>query len=117
MKGVSSNGGSVTPRARTLRRRALDAAIFRIFKMPAGHHDYTVTQARVPMRDGVELLTDVYAPVANSLGTVLIRTPLRPHQLDRPSHRPLPRDSRLPRCQPELPRHVRLRWGLRTIQS
>ena len=27
------------------------------------------------MRDGVELLTDVYAPVAKSLGTLLIRTP------------------------------------------
>jgi len=27
------------------------------------------------MRDGVELLTDIYAPVANSLGTLLIRTP------------------------------------------
>jgi putative CocE/NonD family hydrolase len=27
------------------------------------------------MRDGVELLTDIYAPVAKSLGTLLIRTP------------------------------------------
>jgi putative CocE/NonD family hydrolase len=48
----------------------------RLFKMPAGHQDYTLSRAlRVPMRDGVELLTDVYAPVAKSLGTVLIRTP------------------------------------------
>jgi predicted acyl esterase len=47
-----------------------------MFKMPAGHEDYTVTQAvRVPMRDGVELLTDVYEPVAKSSGTLLIRTP------------------------------------------
>ena len=76
MKGVSSNGESLTPRARTRRRRALDAAAARIFRMPPGHHDYTLTSAvRVPMRDGVELLTDVYAPVAKSLGTVLIRTP------------------------------------------
>ena len=43
--------------------------------MPPGHHDYTVTQTRVPMRDGVELWTDVYTPEATSLGTVLIRTP------------------------------------------
>ena len=43
--------------------------------MEPGRHDYTVTQTRVPMRDGVELLTDVYAPEAMSLGTVLIRTP------------------------------------------
>jgi putative CocE/NonD family hydrolase len=44
--------------------------------MPLGRHDYTLTQAvRVGMRDGVELLTDVYAPVGESSGTVLIRTP------------------------------------------
>lgn len=44
--------------------------------MPPGHHDYSVTQAvRVPMRDGVELLADIYAPVGTSLGTLLMRTP------------------------------------------
>lgn len=44
--------------------------------MPLGHADFTVTRAlRVAMRDGAELLTDVYAPRARSLGTVLIRTP------------------------------------------
>jgi putative CocE/NonD family hydrolase len=59
----------------SLRRRALRPVIYRIFRMPPGHHHYTVTQARVPMRDGVELLTDVYTPEAMSLGTVLIRTP------------------------------------------
>src|SRR4030095_4999654 len=76
MKGQSGNGGSLKPRARTRRRWALDAALARIFKMPPGHHEYTLTPTvRVPMRDGVELLTDVYAPVAKSLGTLLIRTP------------------------------------------
>jgi uncharacterized protein len=66
----------MTPQGRTRRRRALDAATARIFRTPAGHEDYTVTKAlRVPMRDGVELLTDVYTPLAKSLGTVLIRTP------------------------------------------
>jgi uncharacterized protein len=75
-KGLSRNGGSLTRQARTRRRRALDAAAARILKMPPGHHDYLLTQAvRVPMRDGVELLTDIYAPVAKSLGTLLIRTP------------------------------------------
>ena len=76
MKSVSSNEERLTPRARTRRGRALDGAVARIFKMPAGREDYTVTQGvRVPMRDGVELLTDVYAPVARSSGTLLIRTP------------------------------------------
>lgn len=76
MKGVSTNGESLTSRARTRRRRALDAATARVFKMPPGHHDYTLTQAvRVPMRDGVELLADIYRPVGKPLGTILIRTP------------------------------------------
>jgi putative CocE/NonD family hydrolase len=43
--------------------------------MPAGRDDYVVGEARVPMRDGVELLTRVYSPVTTSSGTVLIRTP------------------------------------------
>ena len=44
--------------------------------MPPGHHDYLLASGvRVRMRDGVELLTDVYSPVAKALGTLLIRTP------------------------------------------
>jgi putative CocE/NonD family hydrolase len=75
MTARSGNDG-VTARRRTRRRRILDAATARINKSPAGHHDYTLTSAvRVPMRDGVELLTDVYAPVEKSRGTVLVRTP------------------------------------------
>jgi hypothetical protein len=71
---LSGNRGGPTPRRRS--RRALDAATARIFKMPQGHHDYVLSQAvRVPMRDGVELLADIYAPVTKSLGTLLIRTP------------------------------------------
>lgn len=61
---------------RTRRRRLLDAATDRLFKLPAGDHDYTVTpDINVSMRDGVELLTDVYQPVDDPLGTILIRTP------------------------------------------
>ena len=76
MTGMSGNGEGLTPRVRTRRRRALDTATARIFKMPPGHHEYTLTRAvRVPMRDGVELLADIYVPVGKSLGTLLIRTP------------------------------------------
>ncbi len=76
MKGVSSNDESGIPRGRTRRRRVFDAATARLLKMPPGTHDYTLIPAvRVPMRDGVELLTDVYVPVARSRGTVLTRTP------------------------------------------
>ncbi|WP_203217937.1 CocE/NonD family hydrolase [Nocardia terpenica] len=37
---------------------------------------YTVRRGiRIPMRDGIELLADHYAPVGDSLGTVLVRSP------------------------------------------
>ena len=49
--------------------------------MPSGRYDYTVAQERVRMRDGVELLTDVYVPAAASLGVILIRTPYGRHGL------------------------------------
>jgi uncharacterized protein len=75
MRGESSDAHNMTPQPRTRRRRALDATIPRALKMPPGHRDYTVIRVlRVPMRDGVELLTDVYEPVGQSLGTLLIRT-------------------------------------------
>lgn len=75
MKRISNHEG-LTPQKRTRRSRALDVATAHVFKLPAGHEDYTVTQAvPVPMRDGVVLLTDVYAPVAKSSGTLLLRTP------------------------------------------
>jgi uncharacterized protein len=56
-------------------RHPLGTAVARVLRMPVGRYDYTVGRARVPMRDGAELLTHVYAPDAGSLGTVLIRTP------------------------------------------
>lgn len=56
-------------------RHPLGAALARILRMPRGRHDHTVARVRVPMRDGVELLTDVHSPVGRSSGTVLIRTP------------------------------------------
>ncbi len=59
-------------RARILR----DAALARLLDLPLGHHDYWLTHdVQVPMRDGVELLTDVFQPVGESRGTLLIRTP------------------------------------------
>ena len=79
MTGEPSDAHNMTPQPRTRRRRALDAAIPRALKMPPGHRDYTVIRGlRVPMRDGVELFTDVYEPVGQSLGTLLIRTPYGP---------------------------------------
>lgn len=57
------------------KRHPLAATLARVLRMPPGRHAYTVEQARVPMRDGVQLLTDVYSPEGRSPGTLLIRTP------------------------------------------
>ena len=56
-------------------RPPLGPAMARILRMPSGRHHYTVSQERVRMRDGVQLLTDVHVPMDTSLGTILIRTP------------------------------------------
>jgi len=62
--------------ARTRRRRAVDAALRQLFKLPRPKTDYAVTRdLRIPTRDGVELLADHYAPVGAAAGTVLVRSP------------------------------------------
>ncbi len=55
--------------------RLADRAISALWALPRGS-GYTVTRAlRVPMRDGVELLADHYAPAGTAHGTVLVRGP------------------------------------------
>ncbi|SDS95213.1 hypothetical protein SAMN04488543_2705 [Friedmanniella luteola] len=76
MDSGSSHPGGRPAVLRTRRHRVLDLAVARALRLPAGHHDHTlVRDVRVPMRDGVELLTDVYSPVGPSSGTLLLRTP------------------------------------------
>ena len=66
----------VRTRGRTRARAMRDAALARLLSLPLGHADYCLTRdIGVPMRDGVELLTDVYQPVGRSRGTLLLRTP------------------------------------------
>ena len=61
---------------RTRRREVWDAALARLLSLPPGRRDYRLSRdVGVPMRDGVELPTDVYQPVEQSRGTLLIRTP------------------------------------------
>ena len=75
MTGASSGAGSGA-RRRTRRERASDAVMARLAKLPPALGDYTVTPAvPVPMRDGVVLLADLYVPVTEPLGTLLVRTP------------------------------------------
>jgi putative CocE/NonD family hydrolase len=61
---------------RNWRRRAVDATLRRMLKLPGGDSDYTIARdLRIPTRDGVELLADHYAPAGEAAGTVLLRSP------------------------------------------
>jgi uncharacterized protein len=65
-----------TTSARSRRRRLVDAGVGRLLKLPPATTDYTVTRdLRIPMRDGVELLADHYAPTGPAKGTLLVRGP------------------------------------------
>lgn len=62
---------------RALTRRAGDRALGALLRLPAPTSGYVVSRVRVPMRDGVELLADHYAPNAAiaPVGTLLVRGP------------------------------------------
>ncbi|MEV7625834.1 CocE/NonD family hydrolase [Actinoplanes sp. NPDC089786] len=56
--------------------RLLDRLATRLLKLPPATTGYTVTKdLRVPMRDGVTLAADLFRPVAEAAGTILIRGP------------------------------------------
>ncbi|XVV11790.1 CocE/NonD family hydrolase [Actinoplanes sp. CA-131856] len=56
--------------------RFADAALGRLLRVAPAANDYSVAAVRVPMRDGVDLVADHFAPrVTRPKGTVLIRTP------------------------------------------
>ena len=58
--------------------RLADRLVGAIMRLPAGT-GYTVTRGqRVPMRDGVELVADLYRPASPGLGTILVRGPYGP---------------------------------------
>ncbi|GID77692.1 hydrolase [Paractinoplanes deccanensis] len=56
--------------------RLTDAALGRLLRVAPAANDYTVSAVRVPMRDGVTLAADHFAPrTRKPRGTVLVRTP------------------------------------------
>ena len=64
------------PARRSRVRRATEAILARLLKLPGGATDYTITKdLRIPARDGAVLLADHLAPVGEARGTVLIRGP------------------------------------------
>ena len=61
---------------RRLGARIADLLAGRLLGLPRPSSEYTVTRdVRVPMRDGVELVADHYAPTAAARGTILVRGP------------------------------------------
>jgi putative CocE/NonD family hydrolase len=57
-------------------KRVGDTALGRLLGLPRATTDYTVDRVDVPMRDGVQLAADHYAPVTSSpAGTLLVRGP------------------------------------------
>jgi uncharacterized protein len=70
---------SAEPRLRTLTRaggQVAGTALGRMLGLPQPTTRYTVRSVRVPMRDGIELVADHYAPATSRpAGTVLVRGP------------------------------------------
>jgi uncharacterized protein len=60
---------------RTLPRRLAARALARTLRLPVPTTSYTVSSVKIPMRDGVELIADVYEPVGETVGTLLARGP------------------------------------------
>ena len=57
-------------------RRLTDRALTRMLRLPPARNGYVVSAVRTPMRDGVVLLGDHYAPESGaSRGTILARSP------------------------------------------
>src|SRR6476469_3716828 len=76
MTGVTTRVGDHPTRGRSRTERLVDAATTRIFRLPPERGSYSVTPAsRVRIRDGVDLLTDHFAPDGPALGTVVMRGP------------------------------------------
>ncbi|MGH3563367.1 MAG: CocE/NonD family hydrolase, partial [Mycobacterium sp.] len=52
-----------------------DRVLGRLLRLPAPTTGYTVSRVAVPMRDGITLLADHYAPTSEHAGTLLVRSP------------------------------------------
>jgi len=71
---AATSAQAAATRLRTLARRFGANVPGRLLRLPASSADYTVRHLRIPMRDGVELAADHYAPT-NATGTLLVRAP------------------------------------------
>ncbi len=60
---------------RTLPRRLVTRALSRTLRLASPTTSYTVSEVKIPMRDRVELVADVYEPAGDVVGTLLARGP------------------------------------------
>jgi putative CocE/NonD family hydrolase len=73
---VDQHAAPAPGKPRTRPGRLVDSTLGRVLKLPPATADYGVERAvRVPMRDGVDLLADVYSPAGPARGTLLVRCP------------------------------------------
>jgi hypothetical protein len=73
---VTTHPDSRAGEARSRALRTWEAAVGRLLKLPRPTHDHTLTRdLRIPTRDNAVLLADHVAPVGESRGTVLVRSP------------------------------------------
>nr|WP_082993003.1 CocE/NonD family hydrolase [Mycobacterium sp. 1245111.1] len=56
-------------------RRLVTRALARTLRLESPTTSYTVGEVKIPMRDGVELVADVYEPTGEVVGTLLARGP------------------------------------------
>jgi uncharacterized protein len=71
---AAASARAAATRLRTWARRFGADVSGRLLCLPEPSTDYTVRDVRIPMRDGVELVADHYAPT-NATGTLLVRGP------------------------------------------
>jgi len=73
---MSTTAARPTQRTMHTLRQVGGKALGRLLDLPPTTTDYTVNPVRVPMRDGVQLVADHYAPTTSSpVGTLLARGP------------------------------------------
>ncbi len=61
---------------RTLLQRLADRLVTHLQRLPTPTSDYTIARdLRIPMRDGVVLLADLYTPTGPVIGSLLLRSP------------------------------------------
>ena len=64
------------PRLRDLTNRVGVGALGRFLRLPGATNRYTMSRVEIPMRDGVNLVADHYAPTTSRpVGTLLVRGP------------------------------------------